>query len=71
MAVSAEMPKLLALRHGRQRSIQIVGPSVVWANDPAWAVAGTIEKPRCAMPAHVEKRRHLGVALPNRHHGLA
>src|SRR5580658_9217625 len=64
--------KVLALRDGHQRPVEIVGPGVVGTHDASGAMpGGAVEKPGGAMAADVEESLDAVIAPAHRDYGLA
>src|ERR1700679_1487042 len=61
-----------AMRHGNERPVEIVSPSVVRTNNASGAMPGsTVEQPGGAMAADVEKSLDAVIAAAHRDNGFA
>src|SRR5580704_15119801 len=72
VVLGRKLDKFLAMRHGRERAVEIVGPGMVGADDSAGTMSGSaVEKPRGSMAADVEERLDAVVAPANGDYGFA
>src|ERR1700733_7171546 len=67
-----KIDKFLAMRHGHELTVEIVGPGVIGTNNASGAVTGgAVEQPRGAMAADVEKSLDAVVAAAHRDNGFS